>query len=522
MESEKLSFSCPACQSVLRVATELAGVRVRAQVVTSRLWLRCPPPIRLRRCPPHRPTRPNWRWLRHRLRRLSNSIPSPIQVPVPQALTPSPGAGASTSVAETESIVWPPQPRPAGDRPPEAKADSPAETNPNPIDAEPEASLPVAQAETWETYGNDAEDLAELATDLPVTALTDDEEYLQDALAGEQEGADQRNSLSRFALSHPALVRFGVPSLALAMTAVCAIKFWPSGAVGIDGEAPPLITTPAAPPSPALVDDSAGYRFTGEPSANVQPVAPAPDSRFRPDPVLSTNAIESFIDETTSDEESPEDAGAPPLASGQDEAITREPEREPSSADQARAVLEQALASDSVEGLADLVLSPRARPGKDGGHTMASRSPALTSTSIIFETTAPLPDSKFSNHTFFVSTTAQPIRFPVAIEDTADGLKLDWESFIELHDDSLGKFLAKPQSESAEFHVILERRHYFETDVPKLGSKDCFRISTPIPGSESYAFADKDSPAAKACEPFEWDRLVLPGRNPPLDTTSRR
>ena len=435
--------------------------------------------------------------------------PFPYHVPVPQALTPSPGAGASTSVAETESIVWPPQPRPAGDRRPETKADSPAETDANWVEDEPEASLPVTPPETWATDGRDTEELAELTTDLPLTTLGEDKEAIGDEWEGEQESADRRNALSRFALSHPALVRFGVPSLALAMTAVCAIKFWPSGAVGIDEGAPPLITTQSAPPSPALVDDSAGYRFTGEPSANVQPVAPAPDSRFRPDPVLSTNAIDSFIDETTSDEESPEDAGAPPLASGQEEAIGGEPEEEPSSADQARAVLEQALASDSVEALAKVVLMPdQVRAKMDAYYS--GRSPALTSTSIIYETSMPLPDSEYLNHTFFVSTSEQPMRFPVAIEETADGLKLDWQSFIELHDDLLGKFLANPQSGAQSFHLILERRHFFGEDVPKLGSKDCFRISTPIPGSEGYAFVEKDSPAAAACKPFEWDRLCFP------------
>lgn len=138
------------------------------------------------------------------------------------------------------------------------------------------------------------------------------------------------------------------------------------------------------------------------------------------------------------------------------------------------------------------------------------KSPALEPTFVAHESSGPLPDSKHFHHTFLLSTTEQPIRFPVGLEETADGPKIDWETFVELHDDVLGDFLASPSSAAQTFHVILRRAHYFDSDVPSLGSKDCFRISTPITGTEAYAFVEKDSKIADTCKFFEWDLVCFP------------
>ncbi|MGI9240169.1 MAG: hypothetical protein ACR2RV_05180, partial [Verrucomicrobiales bacterium] len=248
---------------------------------------------------------------------------------------------------------------------------------------------------------------------------------------------------------------------------------------------------------------------TAQPSTTTQPITPAPDSQFRPEPMLNPDSIGSFL----ADESGPDVEAEPETTPATTPAAVTQDQPQPggtsSSADAARAVLDKALAAGSVDELAKLVLTPeRVRPKMERYY--GGRSPALLGTSIIYETSMPLPDSERLNHTFFVSTEQQPMRFPIAIEETAEGMKLDWESFIELHDDLLGKFIAAPQSDERTFHLILERRHFFGSDVPELGSKDCFRISTPIPGSEAYAFVEKDTPTATVCKPFEWDRLCFP------------
>ena len=277
--------------------------------------------------------------------------------------------------------------------------------------------------------------------------------------------------------------------------AVGAVKFWPQIqsklGIGGDGKGGPKVEQPSSPAgTPVDRDDPSGFRYTDTPQTPTEPVEPKPDANFSP----------GIPAEPVTDPAVPEPAAIPKAVE-----VTEEDTVE----GKAKAALEAALNSNTVDELANYVLfADRVKPLMEKHY--AGKSPKVNLTSIIFETSTTIKGSKFHNYTFYIATDKQPMRFPVAVDETADGIKLDWESYIEMHDDLLGKFLSSPQSEPKTFRAIVRRSHYFGTDVPELGSRDCFRISTPIPGSEGYGFVKKKSDVAATCEKFEWDQVWFP------------
>lgn len=51
-----------------------------------------------------------------------------------------------------------------------------------------------------------------------------------------------------------------------------------------------------------------------------------------------------------------------------------------------------------------------------------------------------------------------------------------WLAFIEFKDRKLEEFCKKYTEGAAQFHVVLQRQHYFANDVQDLDSKECFRV----------------------------------------------
>ena len=117
-------------------------------------------------------------------------------------------------------------------------------------------------------------------------------------------------------------------------------------------------------------------------------------------------------------------------------------------------------------------------------------------------------DSKF--RIFDIVTKAQNLPFPVFLENTDRGWKVNWESFVQYNENSLGHFLEQPQSGEKEFYVKLERSHYFGSEIPKLGSKICFKID-PIVSNEGYVFAERESAIAEYTrKELEWGEIYFP------------
>lgn len=83
---------------------------------------------------------------------------------------------------------------------------------------------------------------------------------------------------------------------------------------------------------------------------------------------------------------------------------------------------------------------------------------------------------------------------PVMLEESKDGFRVDWLSFVEFKDRLLENFFQEYQEGSARFHVGITRTHYFEDKVPNAGNKDAFRLGPAPPNPYlTTVFLDKDS-----------------------------
>jgi hypothetical protein len=137
----------------------------------------------------------------------------------------------------------------------------------------------------------------------------------------------------------------------------------------------------------------------------------------------------------------------------------------------------------------------------------------VAASSIAFQNSDRVPQSDYLFYLFHVTTESVPEGFPVSVEQTPGGYKVDWRTFVEFSDQHLFRFLSDPSSdEPRTFHVIMRRSHYFGSDVPDLEKKFAFRIEPPIPGVHGFAFIDRDSPLAteKLAYQLQWPAVSYP------------
>jgi hypothetical protein len=82
-------------------------------------------------------------------------------------------------------------------------------------------------------------------------------------------------------------------------------------------------------------------------------------------------------------------------------------------------------------------------------------------------------------------------------EDPKQGIRVDWEAFVEFKDDLLLKFLEKKGAPAQKFRGLLRRKHYFDKDVPDIASKDSFELAQPNANFEGHVFVARNSPLGK-------------------------
>ena len=92
------------------------------------------------------------------------------------------------------------------------------------------------------------------------------------------------------------------------------------------------------------------------------------------------------------------------------------------------------------------------------------------------------------------------------------GYKIDWQQFVQFHDQKLEAFMKNPQAAPGEYYVALRRSHYFGGSVPFLEHKIAFRVISPIkPDLEVFSFADKRTLAGEDSErEFSWGKTYRP------------
>lgn len=153
-----------------------------------------------------------------------------------------------------------------------------------------------------------------------------------------------------------------------------------------------------------------------------------------------------------------------------------------------------------------------------------------TGVEVSFQHKQKLPDSPHQFYLFKVSTDAfrkrmldngaepNEIGFPMTVEETSNGFRTDWVTYVQFKDSHLQNFIENPKvgkggkGETKTFNVILRRAHYFLDEVPDSDDKWCFRVNSPVVGEEGgWVFIPKFSKYAQDLDKkLKWAYTYFP------------
>ena len=215
---------------------------------------------------------------------------------------------------------------------------------------------------------------------------------------------------------------------------------------------------------------------------------------------------QSPVFQSENDEKEPLKIEQPLVENNENQIITNKKDNEKIAVDAAKISLEKFLAATTISEKARYILNAeRLLPKIIEYH---ESHPSYQESSIDGEATNHNDDSNF--RIFYVTTKQQRIPFPVFLENTNRGWKVNWVAFTQYNENSLGDFLAQYQPGEKTFYAKLQRSHYFGSDIPKLGSKIGFKID-PIVSNESFVFAERDSRMAQYTDSeLDWEKIYYP------------
>ena len=249
---------------------------------------------------------------------------------------------------------------------------------------------------------------------------------------------------------------------------------------------PPVPEPPVAdpPPVPAVIPPPPVLPPAPEPAAP-ESISPAPAAENTPLPTLTAPPIVETVTSPGSDiPDSP-----PPLVPVGPEPITSSISDAQAGAQEAltlflhaRTWQERMALSHGGEQLLN-EMQEYYTTHKDGPHPPAS---------VEFIASAPLPEGSRTVQIFHVTFDDLPQGFPVPVQETAEGWKIDWETFVEFREGRLKKFLAQYQEAPAVFRVRLQHVPPQENGALELENSHHFRIAAPIDGHEGHAYARQD------------------------------
>ncbi len=123
-----------------------------------------------------------------------------------------------------------------------------------------------------------------------------------------------------------------------------------------------------------------------------------------------------------------------------------------------------------------------------------------------------IPDSNAKVFIFNIMHSECASGFPVSAEQTPQGYRIDWQSYVQWRDEWLRNFAQNKTADTQMLFVVLRRTHYFNDDVPDLDGKLAFKLTSAVPGDEGVvAFADRDSELGRSLEEtFKWRKLYFP------------
>ena len=162
------------------------------------------------------------------------------------------------------------------------------------------------------------------------------------------------------------------------------------------------------------------------------------------------------------------------------------------------AAVKSFLAATTIEGVsANILNSAKLAPKLSAYYGKKAIAPTEFD-NIVLDSGARVPETNSRAFLFRVRSPDRTQGFPVCVEETPEGYKIEWEAFIQCRDRVAANFWKDPTSPATSLFVIVKRSHYFEEDLLNLDDYECFRINSPNPDEEEfYAFSRKDSAFVK-------------------------
>ncbi len=133
---------------------------------------------------------------------------------------------------------------------------------------------------------------------------------------------------------------------------------------------------------------------------------------------------------------------------------------------------------------------------------------------ITLEAIEPMAKAPHKVRIFRVVTDGVPSGFPVAVEDTAEGPRIDFTAFVQCRDQLLDQFAKQPEAGPGRFLVVLRRGHYFGEDLTQaeVDRMICLEVASPNPSAAKYpVFVPRDTELGRlALRKFDWDKTYTP------------
>lgn len=278
--------------------------------------------------------------------------------------------------------------------------------------------------------------------------------------------------------------------------------------LGLRTPRPPVAgTLPAAPPSPGAktkAGPAAAPAQGQEPEPERTPEQEAEPARPEPTappvvapPVLPPPVTPPLVEPTQPSEQS---ATPPPVEESPLKVIPA-PE----------AALKAFLAAPDWKARALHVLHPgETSPKMEAYHATTADGPTAY-TSLRADASHGDGEKNARLLSYLIATEALPDGFPVALVETPEGWKVDWETFVEFRDDHFGRFAAGQGGDAGDFHVLVRNTHYFGEPFPGSGKLTAFRLDPPLPDRNHYAFVPTGSDLHKTLAGVtEWGRPFAP------------
>ena len=110
-----------------------------------------------------------------------------------------------------------------------------------------------------------------------------------------------------------------------------------------------------------------------------------------------------------------------------------------------------------------------------------------------FLTEGEVPDTNRKFHLYNVVLKDQEAPLPLAVEETADGYRVDWPTFAESYTHALRTFFAAPVDTPGRFRVMLRRAHYFGPPVPGQDTvRLAYTVEPPMRDETFHVWVEKE------------------------------